>query len=219
MGASGALSCPATASARSRCCARSRAPRPSSPSATSNCSRSTATSSSPRSPATTARSPPVTTSSNGALPESDGLSLPPEAMRALGYQAVDLLVERLSDPSIPALRRATPAEMAARVAGPPPDGARSFDDVLAQLQADVLPFMNRADHPRFFAFIPSCQTFPGALGDFIASALNVYVGSWMEAAGPSQVELTVLDWFKDWLGFPPASAGLLLSGGSAANMT
>ena len=70
--------------------------------------------------------------------------------------------------------------------------------------------MNRADHPRFFAFIPSCQTWPGALGDFIASALNVYAGSWMEAAGPSQVELTVLDWFKDWIGYPASAAGILL---------
>ena len=41
----------------------------------------------------------------------------------------------------------------------------------------------------------------------------------MEAAGPSQVELTVIDWFKDWLGYPEQAAGLLLSGGSAANMT
>ena len=87
--------------------------------------------------------------------------------------------------------------------------------MLARLSEDVLPYMNRADHPRFFAFIPSCQTFPGAVGDFIALALNVYVGSWMESAGPSQVELTVLDWFKDWLGYPPAAAGILLSGGSA----
>src|SRR3954467_500872 len=79
--------------------------------------------------------------------------------------------------------------------------------------------MNRADHPRFFAFIPSCQTWPGAIGDFIASALNVYVGSWMEAAGPSQVELTVLDCFKDGLGYPASASGSLLSGGSAANMT
>src|SRR3954447_25886645 len=140
-------------------------------------------------------------------------------MRALGYQAVDMLVARLSDPSIPALRRATPADMSARLSGPPPGAGRPFEDVLAQLSADVLPFMNRADHPRFFAFIPSCQTFPGALGDFIASALNVYVGSWMEAAGPSQVELTVLDWFKDWLGMPAEASGILLSGGSAANMT
>ena len=150
---------------------------------------------------------------------SDGLGLSPEAMRALGHQAVDLLVDRLADPSIPALRRATPAEMAARLAGPPPDGPREFADVLAQLQADVLPFMSRCDHPRYFAFIPSCQTFPGAVGDFIASALNVYMGSWMEAAGPSQVELTVLDWFKSWLGYPATGSGILVSGASQANIT
>ena len=137
----------------------------------------------------------------------------------MGYRAVDLLVERLSDPSIPALRRAMPAEMAARLSEPAPSGPTDFGDVLARLSADVLPYMNRADHPRFFAFIPSCQTWPGAVGDFIASALNVYVGSWMEAAGPSQVELCVLDWFKDWLGYPAGAAGILLSGGSAANMT
>ncbi len=147
------------------------------------------------------------------------MELSAEEMRALGYQAVDLLVDRLSDPTIPALRRATAAEMAERIAGPPPVGPQEFGAVLERLERDVLPYMNRADHPRFFAFIPSCQTFPGALGDFIASALNVYVGSWMEAAGPSQVELTVIDWFKDWLGYPERAAGLLLSGGSAANMT
>ena len=30
----------------------------------------------------------------------------------------------------------------------------------------------------------------------------------MESAGPSQVELEVLDWFKDWIGFPPEAAGI-----------
>jgi glutamate/tyrosine decarboxylase-like PLP-dependent enzyme len=148
-----------------------------------------------------------------------GLALSPDEMREMGYRAVDLLVARLSDPSIPALRRATPGEMAARLAEPAPAAPTAFADVLARLEADVLPYMNRADHPRFFAFIPSCQTWPGAVGDFIASALNVYAGSWMEAAGPSQVELTVLDWFKDWLQYPSAASGILTSGGSAANMT
>jgi glutamate/tyrosine decarboxylase-like PLP-dependent enzyme len=156
--------------------------------------------------------------SKSALPRSD-LGLSPEEMREIGYRAVDLLVARLSDPSIPALRRATPADMAARLSEPAPGAPSDFADVLARLEADVLPYMNRADHPRFFAFIPSCQTWPGAVGDFIASALNVYAGSWMEAAGPSQVELTVLDWFKSWLGYPADAAGILISGGSAANMT
>jgi aromatic-L-amino-acid/L-tryptophan decarboxylase len=141
----------------------------------------------------------------------------PDEMRALGHRVVDLLVDRLADPDVPVLRRATPEEMRARLAEPAPEAPVS--DALERLTTDVLPFMARADHPRHFAFIPSCQTFPGALGDFIASALNVYAGSWMEAAGPSQIELTVLDWFKDWLGYDGEAGGLLLNGGSAANMT
>src|SRR5206468_111344 len=74
-------------------------------------------------------------------------------------------------------------------------------------------------HPGYFAFIPASSTFPGALGDLIASALDIDVGSWMSAAGPSQVELVVLDWFKGWIGYPAQAAGILVSGGSAANVT
>jgi glutamate/tyrosine decarboxylase-like PLP-dependent enzyme len=41
----------------------------------------------------------------------------------------------------------------------------------------------------------------------------------MEAAGPARLELVVLDWFKQWIGFPEKAAGILVSGGSAANLT
>ena len=66
---------------------------------------------------------------------------------------------------------------------------------------------------------PPAERSPAALGDFIASALNIYAGSWMEAAGPSRLELIVLDLFKQWIGYPEQAAGVLVSGGSAANMT
>jgi glutamate/tyrosine decarboxylase-like PLP-dependent enzyme len=91
--------------------------------------------------------------------------------------------------------------------------------VLGQLEAEVLGPTSRLAHPGYFAFIPASSTFPGALGDLIAAALDIDVGSWMSAAGPSQLELTVLEWFKDWIGYPPTAEGILVSGGSAANMT
>ncbi len=150
---------------------------------------------------------------------NDPLALDAETMRKLGYRAVDMLVDRLTDPSIPPLRRATPQEMAARLSGPPPEEPQEWDEILRRLDEDVLPFMSKGDHPGFFAYVPFAGTWPGALGDFIASATNVYAGSWMEAAGPSQVELEVIGWFKDWLGYPEEAAGLLVSGGSAANLT
>jgi aromatic-L-amino-acid decarboxylase len=149
----------------------------------------------------------------------DPLAVDPETMRQLGYRTVDMLVGQLQAvPAGPALRRASPAEMHARLpAGP--DGPRDFEALLEELERDVLPFMSRCEHPGYFAFIPAAGTFPGALGDFIASALNIYAGSWMESAGPSRLELLVLDRFKEWIGYPPDAAGVLVSGGSAANMT
>jgi len=149
----------------------------------------------------------------------DPLALDAATMRRLGYRTVDMLVDRMTDVTIPPLRRATPDEMAARLSGPPPDEPQDFDEILRRLDEDVLPFMSKGDHPGFFAYIPFAGTWPGALGDLIASATNVYAGSWMEAAGPSQLELEVIGWFKDWVGYPPEAAGILVSGGSAANLT
>ncbi|HYH90571.1 MAG TPA: aminotransferase class I/II-fold pyridoxal phosphate-dependent enzyme [Solirubrobacteraceae bacterium] len=142
-----------------------------------------------------------------------------EAMRALGYRTVDMLVARLTDPTIPPLRRASPAEMRARLSGPPPQDGQDFEAIIERLERDVLPFMSRGDHPGFFAFIPFSGTWPGALGDFVASACNVYAGSWMESAGPTQLELEVLSWFQEWIGYPAGAGGILVGGGSAANLT
>jgi aromatic-L-amino-acid decarboxylase len=150
----------------------------------------------------------------------DTIGLDPETMRRLGYRTVDLLVDRWAGlGNEPVVRRGTPAELARRLSGPPPVGPESFEDLLEQLFTDVLPFISRNDHPGYLAYVPGCGTWPGVLGDLIASACNIEASSWVQAAGPSQVELVVLDWFKEWIGFPQEAAGVLVSGGSAANLT
>jgi aromatic-L-amino-acid decarboxylase len=152
--------------------------------------------------------------------DGNPLALDPETMRRLGYQTVDLLVDRwVGLGAQPVLRRGTPTELAHRLDKPPPEGPQSFERILEQLATDVLPFISNNDHPGYFAYVPGAGTWPGALGDLIASACNLEVSSWVQAAGPSQVELTVLGWFKQWIGYPEQAAGVLVSGGSAANLT
>jgi aromatic-L-amino-acid decarboxylase len=105
--------------------------------------------------------------------ERDPLGLDAEAMRALGYRTVDMLVRRLTNEADAApLTRATPEEMQRRLAEPAPEASQGFDSLLDRLEQDVLPFTSRGDHPGFLAFIPFCGTWPGALGDFIASAFT-----------------------------------------------
>src|SRR5437763_27520 len=104
-------------------------------------------------------------------------------MREIGYRTVDLLVEQLSDSSIPAMRRGDPAELRQRLSAPPPSAPRDWPEILHDVEEHVLGPMSRLAHRGYFAFIPASSTFAGALGDLIASALDIDVGSWMSAAG------------------------------------
>ena len=149
------------------------------------------------------------------------LWLDAKTMRELGHKAVDAIADRLVRPwdATPIVVGASPDELAKRLAEPAPEEPRGFDELMRRLDRDVLPFMARNEHPGYFAYIPGCGNWPSALGDLIASGLNIDVGSWSLASGPSALELVVLDWFKGWIGYPSDSAGILTSGGSAANMT
>src|SRR4051794_6596361 len=154
-----------------------------------------------------------------ALGGGSPLGLDPEVMRELGYRTIDMLVDRISGPAGPVVRSATPEELQQRLAMPPPEDPAAFDEILEGLERDVLPFVARLSHPGYLAFIPGEGTWPGALGDLIASALNVDTCWWLGASGPSALELVVLDWLRQWVGYPEQAEGVLLSGGSAANLT
>jgi aromatic-L-amino-acid/L-tryptophan decarboxylase len=140
-------------------------------------------------------------------------------MRWLGYRTVDMLVDRITGPPGPVVRTADPAELRERLTGPPPETPEPFEAILDGLERDVLPFVARISHPGYLAFIPGEGTWPGALGDLIASALNMDTCWWLGASGPSMLELVVVDWLRTWVGYPEQAAGVLVSGGSAANLT
>ena len=148
------------------------------------------------------------------------LQFDPETMRDIGYRTVDALVEAISAiEGQPVMCRVGAPPMRARLDAPPPAAGRPYDEVLAQVFADVVPFCAHIGAAGYMAFIPGFPTWPSAMGDLIASALMMDACWWAGGAGPSQLELTVLRWFADWLGYPATASGILVSGGSAANMT
>jgi len=150
----------------------------------------------------------------------DPLALDRETMRRMGYEVIDLLVDRIERlPSEPVLRTATRDQLAAKLDEPAPAGPRDFGSLLRRLDEDVLPYGSHWDHPRNFSYIPGSGTWPAALGDLVASAVNIDSGAWREAAGATALELAVLEWFRTWMGYPEGAGGALVSGGSAANLT
>jgi glutamate/tyrosine decarboxylase-like PLP-dependent enzyme len=116
-------------------------------------------------------------------------------------------------------RAAARAELEALLREPPPEQGSPFEDVLVQLQSKVLPYALRVNHPRFLAFVPAAPTYLSILGEWLSAGTNFFAAVWAEAAGPTEVELVVLDWLKELLGYPPQAQGILTSGGSEATLT
>src|SRR5208282_1049293 len=151
----------------------------------------------------------------GPLPHPD-----PTTLRQWTSGVVDWLLEHFTMlAEMPVGRTASRAEMEGLLREGPPEVGRSFEQVLREFHERVAPYAFHLDHPRFLAFVPSAPTFVSVLGDLLSAGTNYFAAVWLEAAGPAQVELVVLDWFKEFLSYPIEAGGLITSGGSEANLT
>ena len=115
-------------------------------------------------------------------------------------------------------KTATRPEMEKLLREPVPEQGQSLPEVIRQFHEKIAPWTIQSGHPRFLAFVPGGPTLVSMLGDWLCAASNFFCGVWLEAAGPTQIEIIVLDWFKSFLGFPAEAGGLLTSGGSEANL-
>lgn len=141
-------------------------------------------------------------------------------MRQLGHEVLAWIVEHLGSlPDQPIGQTAGRTEMESHLRESPPEQGQGFAQVLRDFQEHVAPFAFRVNHPRFLAFIPSAPSFLSVLGDMLCAGSNFFAGVWLEAAGPAEVEILVLDWFKEFLGYPAGASGILTGGGSEANLT
>jgi glutamate/tyrosine decarboxylase-like PLP-dependent enzyme len=154
------------------------------------------------------------------MERSSALELTPEEFRKIGHRLVDRMSDFLSDlRALPVTPAETPAQIREAI-----DGAA----VLPELAADPSALIERAadllishslfnGHPRFFGYITSSAAPIGALGDFMASVLNLNVGAWNLAPAATEIEAQTVRWIAEFMGYPADSCGLLVSGGNMAN--
>jgi aromatic-L-amino-acid/L-tryptophan decarboxylase len=151
---------------------------------------------------------------------NDNLELSPDEMRALGHRVADLIADHFSQlREKPVGAKGDPAVLRPAFLEPPPLGPVGVDAIFARLERDVFPNIMNICHPRFFAFVPGPSNFVSVMADALAAGFNVFNGSWLGASSAAAMELAVIDWFRNWCGFPESAGGLFVSGGSMANLT
>jgi aromatic-L-amino-acid/L-tryptophan decarboxylase len=148
------------------------------------------------------------------------LDLSPEQMRQLGYRIVDIIADHFSKlPSKPVGRKGDPAVLRPALQAPPPDDPIPANEILDRLEREIFSNILNVCHPRFFAFVPIPSNYVSVMADALASGFTVFNGSWLGGSAAAALELAVIDWFRNWCGFPESAGGLFVSGGSMANLT
>ncbi len=151
---------------------------------------------------------------------ADALGMTPEEMRRLGHKVVDLVVDRLLQKhSEPALAGGEPAELMAVLGGALPEAPLDPDESIELLAEIALAYQQHGDHPRYLARVPGPSSFAGVLGDWLGIGFNTICASWGGASGPATVELVAIEWLRQLIGMPESTEGVLVSGGSIANVT
>jgi glutamate/tyrosine decarboxylase-like PLP-dependent enzyme len=148
------------------------------------------------------------------------LDLDHDTMRRLSHRVADIVTDHLASlRQQPVITGRGRLDTDAMLLQPAPAGGTDFESLVGTLRRDVFAFHAREPHPGFLAYVPSCPTFPAVLGDWLATGFNFFAGVWPVASGPNGLEVTVLEWFREWIGMPRGTGGLLTSGGSGANLT
>jgi aromatic-L-amino-acid/L-tryptophan decarboxylase len=140
-----------------------------------------------------------------------------DAYRALAHRMLDESLDYLRDVRERPTWTPTPPDVKSAIHNEPVPRTglgetAAYDDFLRL----VRPYPNGNIHPRFWGWVMGTGTPQSAMADFLSSVVNPQMGGLDHA--PVYVEQQVVKWFGELMGFPTSAGGILISGGTMANV-
>ena len=152
-------------------------------------------------------------------PKKD-LTLDPEnwdQMRQLGHQMIDDLFDYWQSIRDQKIWKPIPSEVKEFLDQPIPEQGQDPAKVYEEFKQNIFAYNKENVHPRFFAWIQGTGTPMGVLADLLASGMNPNTTIGEHSA--MYVDRQVVNWCKELMSFPSDASGILVSGGSMANIT
>ena len=139
-----------------------------------------------------------------------------DEFRQLGHRMLDDMIDHLQHVRQGKVWQPAPDDVRRRFLEPLPQDGQAAEITYESFQSDILPYNMGNVHPRFWGWVMGNGTPLGMLADMLASGLNPNLGGGDTA--PAAVETQVINWCKQMVDFPDGASGLLVSGGSMANL-
>ncbi len=140
-----------------------------------------------------------------------------EKLRELGHQVFDDVIEYLKTVRDRPVWQPLPEASRKLFTESLPTDPSPREQVYEQVRDHVLPYPTGNIHPRFWSWVGGTGTPTQLVADLVISAMNAG-GLGFDEVASTHVELQLLNWLKSMLGYPQDASGLLVSGGSMANL-
>ncbi len=138
-------------------------------------------------------------------------------VKQIGHTMMDDVMNDLSSIRSRPVWKQMPASAKATLNVPVPRDGQSLKSVYEEFRENIEPYALGNRHPSFWGWVIGSGTPTGVLGDMLASAMNTNASGFEQSS--AYVEAQVINWFKTLFGFPDEATGILVSSGSAGNLT
>ncbi|KAB2021907.1 hypothetical protein ES319_D07G172400v1 [Gossypium barbadense] len=126
-----------------------------------------------------------------------------EQLREYGHKMVDFIADYYKTiENFPVLSQVEPGYLRNLLPDSAPNQPDSFQHVLDDIQAKILPGVTHWQSPNYFAYHPSNSSVAGFVGEMLSAGLNIVGFSWIASPAATELEMIVLDWLAKMLKLP-----------------
>jgi len=142
-----------------------------------------------------------------------------EEFRKNGYKLVDWIADYLTNiEQYPPLSHVNPGDILKRIPQTPPASGEDIENVLADVDKILMDGITHWNHPGFMAYFNSTSSGPGILAELLTAALGAYGMLWKTSPAFTELEKSMMNWFRQMIGLPKNYWGIIYDTASTSSM-
>ncbi len=145
--------------------------------------------------------------------------MPTSEFRKYGHELIDWIADYLEGikdyPVLPSIKA---GEIKSKLPLEPPQKGGSIDAVFSDIEKIIMPGITHWNHPDFMAYFNSTSSGPGILAELLCAGLNVNGMAWHTCPSATELEETMIEWYKKIFNLPKNFWGIIYDTASTSSM-
>ncbi|MEG8948026.1 pyridoxal phosphate-dependent decarboxylase family protein [Rosettibacter firmus] len=145
--------------------------------------------------------------------------MPAEEFKDAGFKLIEWSANYLNNiEKLPVLPDIKPGDIKLKLPTEPPENGEKFDEIISDIDKIILPGITHWQHPNFMAYFASTASGPGILADIVSSTFNSNGMVWKSSPALTELEQTVLEWYRKILNLSEEFKGIIYDTASVSSL-